>query len=205
LITLREELASLGHSINPDDFTAMLISSVPASYDSTISAMTTSAKITRLDLTPDVIMTTLIDDYDQRQTKSSKKSSNSGEDAAYSASSSKKFSGNCHNCQKKGHKAEDCWEEGGGKAGQRPKRKWKGHGKGKSKDKADDDPRSSYSSALLAGEDLQTGQQMVLFDSGASRHMSSYRNQFMNFRSIVPKAITAADKHTFDAIEKGDL
>ena len=67
--------------------------------------------------------------------KSGKKSS-SGEDAAYSANSSRKFSGNCHNCQKKGHKAKDCWEEGSGKAGQCPKRKWKGHGKAKSKDKA---------------------------------------------------------------------
>ena len=64
MITLREELASLGHSIDPDDFAAMLINSVPTSYNSTISTMITSAKITRLDLTPNVIMTTLIDDYD---------------------------------------------------------------------------------------------------------------------------------------------
>jgi len=253
MITLHEELASLGHSIDPDDFAVMLISSIPMSYDSTISAMTTSTKITCLDLTPDVIMTTLIDNYDRRQSKSGKKSMSSGEDATYSASSSKKFSGNCHNCQKKGHKAEDCWEEGGGKAGQCPKWKWKGHAKGKSKDSKDkagtadaeggepdgvwfvhaagpddeddwlrevdeadiqaicaetdedEEPRSSYSSALLAGENLQTGQRMVLFDSGASRHMSSYRDHFTNFKSIVPKAITAADKHTFEVIGKGDL
>ena len=35
--------------------------------------------------------------------------------------------------------------------------------------------------------------------------MSSYRDHFSNFKSIVPKAITAADKHTFKAIGKGDL
>ena len=46
---------------------------------------------------------------------------------------------------------------------------------------------------------------MVLFDSGASHHMSSYCNHFTNFKSSVPKAITAADKHTFEAIGKGDL
>ena len=46
---------------------------------------------------------------------------------------------------------------------------------------------------------------MILFDSGASRHMSSYHNHFTNFKSIVLKAITAADKHTFEAIGKGDL
>ena len=64
MITLREELASLGHYVNTDDFAAMLLSSVPMSYKSTISAMTASAKITRLDLTPDIIMSTLTDDYD---------------------------------------------------------------------------------------------------------------------------------------------
>ena len=49
--------------------------------------------------------------------------------------SSKKFDGTCHNCRKKGHKAKDCWAEGGGKGGQHPKG-WKLRGKGKSKDKA---------------------------------------------------------------------
>ena len=69
----------------------------------------------------------------------------------------------------------------------------------------DEEPKSSYCSALLAGESLQTGQRMILFDSGTSHHMSSYRDHFTNFKSIVPKAITAADKHTFEAIGKGDL
>ena len=65
MITLCEELASLGHSVSSDDFRAMLLSSVPMSYESTISTMTTSARITGLDLTPEVILTTLIDDYDR--------------------------------------------------------------------------------------------------------------------------------------------
>ena len=69
----------------------------------------------------------------------------------------------------------------------------------------DEEPKSLYCSALLTGENLQTGQRMVLFNSGASCHMSSYRDHFSNFKSIVPKAITAADKHTFEAIGKGDL
>ena len=240
---------SLGHSVRSDDFCAMLLSSVPMSYESTISAMTTSAKITSLDLTPEVILTTLVDDYDRRQAKSSKKSSSGGEDVAYSVNLSKKFGGTCHNCRKKGHKAEDCWAKGGGKEGQHLKG-WKLRGKGKSKDKAgtadvesgepdgvwladaaisddednwlrevneediltictetneDEEPKSSYCSALFTGESLQTDQRMILFDSDASRHMSSYHDHFTNFKSIVPKAITAADKHTFEAIGKGDL
>lgn len=44
-----------------------------------------------------------------------------------------------------------------------------------------------------------------LYDSGASRHMSPYRNQFTNFETISPRPIKAADKRTFNAIGKGDL
>ena len=65
MITLCEELTSLGHSVSSDDFCAMLLSSVPMFYKSTISAMMISARITGLDLTPEVILTTLINDYDQ--------------------------------------------------------------------------------------------------------------------------------------------
>lgn len=51
----------------------------------------------------------------------------------------------------------------------------------------------SYNSALLAGENLEAGQQMVLFDFGASRHMSAFHDQFTNFKLITPKPITITD------------
>ena len=76
-------------SSSSDDFSAMLLSSVPMSYESTISAMMTSARITGLDLTPEVILMTLIDNYDQQQAKSSKKSLSEGEDVAYSVNLSR--------------------------------------------------------------------------------------------------------------------
>ena len=50
-------------------------------------------------------------------------------------------------------------------------------------------------------EEVQT----ELYNSRASRHMSSYRDHFKNYISIPPKPITAADKHHFQAIGKGDL
>ena len=70
---------------------------------------------------------------------------------------------------------------------------------------AEDAYTKTYSQALLAGEDLNPSERMELFDSGASCHMSSYRNQFIDYKAIVPKSITAADNHTFQAISKGDL
>src|SRR5271170_4524751 len=49
------------------------------------------------------------------------------------------------------------------------------------------------------------GLQTELYDSGASRHMSPYRDHFENYVKIMPKPITAADKRCFQAIGKGDL
>ena len=52
------------------------------------------------------------------------------------------------------------------------------------------------------------GSQIVdvdLYDSGASCHMSGYCHRFLNFMSIDPRPITAADKRKFDAIGMGDM
>ena len=70
---------------------------------------------------------------------------------------------------------------------------------------AEDTYTKTFSHALLAGEDLNPSERMELFDSSASRHMSSYCNQFIDYKVIVPKSITAVDNHTFQAIGKGDL
>jgi hypothetical protein len=44
-----------------------------------------------------------------------------------------------------------------------------------------------------------------LYDSGASRHISPSRNNFLTYRQINPRPITAADKRVFYAIGSGDL
>ncbi|KIN98072.1 hypothetical protein M404DRAFT_75868, partial [Pisolithus tinctorius Marx 270] len=45
----------------------------------------------------------------------------------------------------------------------------------------------------------------ILFNSGASHHMSSYHGKFLNYKPIIPKPITAANNHTFHAIGQGNL
>lgn len=63
----------------------------------------------------------------------------------------------------------------------------------------------SYNSALFVSETGGVAKHTILFDSGATCHMLSFKDQFINFKSIPPKAITAADKCTFQALGKGDL
>ena len=58
---------------------------------------------------------------------------------------------------------------------------------------------------LVNVEGCVNGIQTELYDSGASRHMSPYRDHFENYVLIAPKPITAADKRYFQAIGKGNL
>jgi mRNA-degrading endonuclease toxin of MazEF toxin-antitoxin module len=63
----------------------------------------------------------------------------------------------------------------------------------------------TYDSAMLANEGGTPGVETELYDSGASRHMSPYRHHFINYTSIAPKSITAADNGSFLAIGQGDM
>ena len=64
----------------------------------------------------------------------------------------------------------------------------------------------TFDAAMLGNVEGDTeGMQTELYDSGASCHMSSYRDHFENYVTIALKSITAADKWHFQAIGKGDL
>ena len=69
-----------------------------------------------------------------------------------------------------------------------------------------EDGLTTFDAAMLVNVDgFGQGTQTELYDSGASRHMSPYRDHFENYVPIAPKSITAADKRYFQAIGKGDL
>lgn len=65
--------------------------------------------------------------------------------------------------------------------------------------------QTSFTYTTLTTPNPQRESRTELLDSGASRHMSSYRDLFQDFVNIPPKPITTADKHTFEAIGKGNL
>ena len=63
----------------------------------------------------------------------------------------------------------------------------------------------TYNAAMLANSNTLAGVETELYDSGASRHMSSYRHKFVNYIDIELRTITAADSGTFQAIGRGDM
>ncbi|KIK15213.1 hypothetical protein PISMIDRAFT_37067, partial [Pisolithus microcarpus 441] len=99
----------------------------------------------------------------------------------------------CENCGKKGHTKDQCWKEGGRKAGQVPK--WfKGKGSRKKKEKPSEKAAAATTAASAntttqPRESPHLNEETILFNSGASHHMSSYRNKFLNYKPIIPKPI----------------
>ena len=134
LRTMREDLTSMGHPPAEDDFYAIVIGSLPPSYDPFVSALNATSSILGTFLSPDDLMHTITDEYDhQTLGRTSKREENvtfySNDDGGKGKKRRPELK--CFNCQKKGHKKFDCWAEGGGKAGQGPRGQGKGDGKGK--------------------------------------------------------------------------
>ena len=146
LQTMREDLASMGAAISDEDFTSVILGSIPQSYDTYIAAITATSSLLNQTLSPTNLIDAIRDESDRRAIKNPKPKKE-GQDAAFAAgqSSDKGKKGNdeskkskrvkCYNCKKLGHVVKECWAPGGGAEGKGPKQKDKG-GKGKGKDTA---------------------------------------------------------------------
>ena len=58
----------------------------------------------------------------------------------------------------------------------------------------------TFTMAMLANAEVSLNHKTELYDSGVSWHMSPYQNKFLNFISIKPKTIRAADGQVFEVI-----
>ena len=219
---MREELASIGRPVSDDDLFNIVYASLPRSYNPGLASLSATMHLQKKTISPDELMDIVIEEYDRITLQDGGKSKGkaASEDAAFGADASRngkgqrkkvRFNGTCHNCSWSGHKSCNCWEEGGGKAGQAPKG-WKSRGK-KSKDSKDlkasvhivDEPDCAWLALIDSPADsylacVDTTSVPELYDSSASQHLSPSREQFLNFVSIPPKPIRGADNGTFNAI-----
>ena len=218
LAELKEQLAAMGHKITDEEYATILLGSLPDSYDSAMNSITAAADISGKAITPALVIRLVTDEYDRRSLKKAKGKSPS--DEAFYANGQRRKGGRdieCFNCHRKGHMKADCWAKGGGKEGQRPQR-FAG-ARANAKDSAAVATENVEVEAWAAieatgphaGNATTTDEQTIspiyaeIYDSGATRHMSPYKERFNNYRSISPRPITAADKRVFYTIGTGNL
>ncbi|THH15142.1 hypothetical protein EUX98_g9511 [Antrodiella citrinella] len=128
LRTMREDLSAMGHPPSDDDFYAIILGSLPSSYDPYISAVTATSSVLGTSLSAEDLMITLTEEYERRSLRSKGARKDESKDAAFYSTDGKarsKRTVECYNCHKKGHMKADCWSPGGGKEGQGPKGKGK--------------------------------------------------------------------------------
>ena len=105
---IHKQLTMMGTTIPDNEYGSILLSSVPSTYKAITSAMTTTAKLTCMALTPDMVMSLVTDKYNWHILKKPKE----GQEEALGANTGKgkklKKDVECFNCKKKGHMKSDC-------------------------------------------------------------------------------------------------
>jgi hypothetical protein len=229
LAEMHEQLAAMGKSISDNEFALILMGSLLLLYAPTLSGIAAAAEISATTPTKATVTKLALDEYDRRTLGNDK-----SQDQAFAADArkkGKKHNVECFNCHKRGHMRADCWVKGSGKEGQGP-RKNQGskeggkkmdaatgaeqkEEKGKEKEKDDEieawaaveevevEEQSPQIPAMVANE--ARGGETELYDSGASRHMSSFRERFTTYHDIPARPITAANNRVFYTIGVGDL
>jgi hypothetical protein len=126
LRTIRADLIAMSADPGDDNFVAIVLGSLPSSYETYLSALTGAATLLGKTLDPDTVLQGISDEADRKSARLTEKG---GKEAAFYGNDGKsklKKTMECFNCHKKGHMARECWAKGGGKEGQNPR---KGYGK----------------------------------------------------------------------------
>src|SRR6201996_9759795 len=127
LQTIREDLTAMGADPGEKEFIAIVLGSLPESWETYLSALTGASALLGKPLEPETVLQGISDEADRKMAKKERTDSGSTSDAAFYGNSGNKSrnksDSRCNNCQKKGHWARECWAKGGGKEGQGPHRK----------------------------------------------------------------------------------
>jgi hypothetical protein len=232
MLQRRENLIKMGSTISDTRFNIIIMSSLPGSYRPTLQTITAAERASTLTgstpktMKPSDLIAFLLEEAQHRVINDERTKNSELALAAHSNKGGKHKANHgkgkgkpqnadsdviCSNCNKSGHKAEDCWSKGGGKEGQGPKQKKKPKKTESAIVAADDDDKELFAFTCTSdyanvAENLQVPKSRLgtCVDSGASRDYSPDRSKFQNYKAI-KRSITTADGRKLKAIGMGDL
>ena len=217
---LKQSLAGMGVKVADEDYTAIIMGSLPESYRPTLSAISANARMNAKSITPNDLIQVITEEYEHRQL-TGKLPTKRGGNSALTARSDNRRAGNsgtrknsansasadveCYNCHRKGHYKLDCWRRGGGKEGQKPQRQGRN-------DAAQPKQSASSASTTAPQEDFAFASMAVIpnspeaiIDSGATSHFCPDRSKFITFSDIPVQDVRTANGTTISAVGQGDI
>ena len=147
LRSLQKQLHALGDLIKDHNFCNVLLTSLPGSWSTFLTAINASLPTLSSDV---LIARVLEEDWMHRSTHGTdtvlrvQDKRGKGHNRCNDGGTTK---GKCNNCGKKGHWVKDCWAKGGGKEGQAPKW-WKGESAKSSTDSTDSTKQATENRGL---------------------------------------------------------
>ena len=210
LLREKQNLAAVGGRLGDAEFAAIITNSLPESYYARIQNIIDFSSISGQTIPIEYLIGKLNEEYDRRCINKATENALAAAAAAHGFNAPGRSQVECYNCHGRGHIARNCRKKGGGREGQ----PWP---KPKDDDAAANAARTNANAAaekgFLALGNVVTsalaaapGQYVDVFDSGASVHISPYRERFTRFRELNPaRAITAANGEQFLATGEGDV
>ena len=208
LLRERQNLAAVGSRLGEPEFAAIIINSLPESYHNRVQSMLDMSSFSGQAIPIELLIGRMNEEYDRRSINKANESTLAAAASAHNNARGGNRSGiECYNCHGRGHIARNCRRKGGGKEGQWPTRERDDEAANAAKTNADTEKGfialgNNVTSALAAAP----GTYVDVFDSGASVHISPYRERFTSFRALEPaRPITAANGETFLATGEGEV
>ena len=208
LLRERQNLAAVGSRLGEPEFAAIIINSLPESYHNRVQSMLDFSSFSGQAIPIELLIGKLNEEYDRRTINKVTESALAAAGSTHSGTRGGNRSEiECYNCHGRGHIARNCRRKGGGKEGQWPTKPRDDEAANAAKTNADTEKGfialgNSVTCAFAAGP----GTYVDVFDSGASVHISPYRERFKTFRVLEPaRPITAANGDTFLATGEGDV
>ena len=217
LTDLCDKWAALGRAVSNDECVAVLIGSLPPSYNSPIDSLTSSCDVNNTDITPTAIICTTMQEYERCTLRKENKAQDEVFTTTTADKKANKKDAECFNCKCKGHYKSECWRKGGGKEGQRLK-------KDKDKDKvnaaeakassgdeswvviikvnnaSNQAPSDMWLAPEICSSLTKNRLEVELYDSSMMCHISPFQHCFTNLQAIPPQLTTAANKGVFYAL-----